>query len=87
MAKLGRAGLVCAALLPAACNQLTWSHPAGPASFDRDALECDKAGVHASGNDPDMMAALNVECMEARGWTLDLTRANSGAATSVSKAP
>ena len=62
--------IVSAELLLAACGQLTWSHPAGPASFEQDAFECNKVGVHASSNDPDMMAALNVECMEARGWEL-----------------
>jgi len=70
MTKLGYAGLFCMALLPAACGQLTWTHPAGPASFEQDALECSNRGVHASGNDPDMMAALNIACMEGRGWTL-----------------
>lgn len=70
MTKLVRAGLLCAALFLAACGQLTWFHPAGPASFEQDAFECSAAGVHATGNDPDMMAALNVECMEARGWQL-----------------
>ena len=59
-----------AALLLAACGQLTWSHPAGPASFQQDAFECNEVGVHANGSDPDIMAALNAECMEARGWEL-----------------
>jgi hypothetical protein len=70
MTQLGRAGLVCAALFLAACGQLTWIHPAGPASFDQDAFECSDGGVRASSNDANMMAALNVECMEGRGWKL-----------------
>ena len=59
-----------ATLLLAACGQLTWSHPAGPASFPQDAFECNEVGVHANGSDPNIMAALNVECREARGWEL-----------------
>lgn len=62
--------IVSAALLLTACGQLTWTHPVGSASFQQDAFECNRAGVHASSNDPDMMAALNVECMEGRGWEL-----------------
>lgn len=42
----------------------------GPANFQQDAFECNKAGVHASSNDPDMIAALNVACMKGRSWQL-----------------
>jgi hypothetical protein len=62
--------IVSTALLLGACGQLTWAHPAGAASFEQDAYECSQTGVHASTNDPDVMAALNVECMGARGWEL-----------------
>jgi hypothetical protein len=66
-----RVGIVAVAILMAGCGQLTWIHPSGPADFERDALACDQAGVHASGGGADMMAALNVECMKAHGWELE----------------
>jgi hypothetical protein len=62
--------VVRAALLLAGCDELAWTHPAGRADFVGDALTCDEAGVHANNGDPEMMAALNVDCMKARGWKL-----------------
>jgi hypothetical protein len=62
--------IVSRALLLGACGQLTWAHPAGAASFEQDAYERSQTGVHVSTNTPDVMTALNVECMEARGWEL-----------------
>lgn len=68
-----RVGIVSVAILATACGQLNWTHPSGPADFDRDALACDQAGVHASGGGVDMMAALNLQCMKAHGWELEQT--------------
>lgn len=68
---VNRMAMVSACLLLAGCGQLTWTHPGGPADFEHDAQECDQTGVHASGGGPDMMAALNVDCMKKQGWELN----------------
>lgn len=62
--------LVVAVLLLSGCAQHRWVHVAGTGTFERDAFECNQTGYHASG-DFETMAALNQQCMLARGWKLE----------------